>query len=234
MTELLETEPLEEKVKLCFVMGMPFTRNRVSRTADIVAIAVADEPELSKVAAEQGCTQQIIALLDTVEKADRAGTISRDLAYRGREVSEHTRGSANTQGSLVALAALAFPLDSIRIMVTEADPPCLPYILDALSHSSFGVRSAACQLTRALSRTVSLVRTSLIDCGISDEVINTLIREVSDRNQRARQVDQEGPWDERGLEGTWGDRSYTVEITAMMTLCNLITDFSPLKEVSRL
>lgn len=117
-------------------------------------------------------------------------------------------------------------------MITEADPPCLPYLLGALSHPSFGVRSAACQLTRALSRTVSLVRTSLIDCGISEEVINTLIREVSDRNQRDRQVDAEGPWDERGLEGAWTDRDYIVEISAMMTLCNLIADFSPLKEVS--
>lgn len=98
MTELLKTESLEEKVKLCFVIGMSFPICRASRMTDIVAIAVSDAPELSKVAAEQGCPQQIIALLDTVEKEDRAGTISRDLAYRGREVSNHTPGLANISG----------------------------------------------------------------------------------------------------------------------------------------
>lgn len=56
-------------------------------TDDIVAVAVADEPESSRVAAEQGCPQQIITLLDTIEKADKTGTLSRDLASRGREVS---------------------------------------------------------------------------------------------------------------------------------------------------
>lgn len=61
----------------------------MTSTTDIVAVAVADEAGLSKVAAEQGCPQQIIALLDTIENADEAGTLSRDLAARGREVSRH-------------------------------------------------------------------------------------------------------------------------------------------------
>lgn len=118
-------------------------------------------------------------------------------------------------------------------MVTESDPPCLPYLLQAISSPSVGVRAAACQLTRALSRTVSLVRTSLIDCGISDAVIDILVWEVDSRNIRDLQAGREDVGDESEQEEIWGNRSYTVEITAMMTLCNLIADFSPLKEVSR-
>ena len=189
---------------------------------------------MSKVAAEQGCPQQILRLLDTIEKEDKAGTLSNDLASRGREVSGHiSRSLAKLQGALIALAALAFPLDDIRIMITESDPPTLPYLLRALSHPSFGVRAAACQLTRALSRTVSLVRTSLVDCGISDAVIETLHREVANRSLRSPRVDEDLVWEQQGYEVVWGNRSYTVEITAMMTLCNLIADFSPLKEVSQ-
>lgn len=129
------------------------------------------------------------------------------------------------------MASLAFPLDSIRILITESEPPCLPYLLKALSHPSYGVRAAACQLARALSRTVSLVRTSLIDCGISDAIIKTLNEEVWDRRLCESETDEEDA--ERQHEEMWGDRCYTVEITAMMTLCNLIADFSPMKEVNR-
>ena len=126
------------------------------------------------------------------------------------------------------MASLALSLDSTRVLITESDPPTLIYLLEALSHPSYGVRAAACQLTRALSRTVSLVRTSLIDCGIGDAIIETLIQEVSDRHKRNL-----APESERGHEGKWGGQSYTVEMTAMIALSNLIADFSPLKEVSR-
>lgn len=49
---------------------------------------VADEAGLAKVAAEQGCPQQVIQLLDNIEKEDQKGEISRDIASRGREVSQ--------------------------------------------------------------------------------------------------------------------------------------------------
>jgi hypothetical protein len=95
VTELLKTEPLEEKVKLCFVIGMSPVVSLVSIATDSLAVAVADEPRLAKMAAEQECHQEIITLLDTVEKADQAGTLSRDLASRGREVSKHPSSLAD-------------------------------------------------------------------------------------------------------------------------------------------
>lgn len=137
------------------------------------------------------------------------------------------------QGCLIALAALAFPLDSIRVMITDANPPCLPHLLAALSHPSYGVRAAACQLTRALSRTVSLVRTSLIDSGISDAIIDTLRREVQARGTTVSRTTDSDYLEHYEADGeVWKDRPFVVETTALMTLSNLAADFSPLKTVS--
>lgn len=120
--------------------------------------------------------------------------------------------------------------------IAESDPPCLQYLLRALSHPSYGVRAAACQLARALSRTVSLVRTSLTDSGVSAAVIECLCREVTRRQSRSRAQSDvfgddggEGDWEDETRP--WVDQTRTVEVCALMTLCNLIANFSPLKDV---
>jgi hypothetical protein len=111
--------------------------------------------------------------------------------------------------------------------LSETSPPFLPHLLKALSHPSYGVRAASCQLTRALSRTISVLRTSLTDSGVGAEVVEALKREVELHSRR-----------ESGLsltdadEDDLGERAYTVEVAATATLCNLITDFSPLRTVS--
>jgi hypothetical protein len=70
---------------------------------------------------------------------------------------------------------------------------------------------------------VAIVRTTLLDSGIGEGVIEMLRKEVE--AAKARQ----GP---DGDDAELGDRAYTVEVTAMATLCNLIADFSPFKQVS--
>lgn len=79
-----------------------------------------------------------------------------------------------------------------------------------------------------------MVRTTLNDSGIADAVIDTLVREVSERKSRSRRRKATNGSGEVENEEVWGDRSCTVEITAMMTLSNLIADFSPIKEVSKI
>lgn len=54
--------------------------------------------------------------------------------------------------------------EDCRKQVIEAK--VLPYIVTAMSHPSVGVRAAACQCTRSLSRSMKNLRTSLVDAGI--------------------------------------------------------------------
>jgi hypothetical protein len=54
--------------------------------------------------------------------------------------------------------------EDCREKVIEAK--VLPHIVRAMSHPSVGVRAAACQCTRSLSRSVKNLRTDLVDAGI--------------------------------------------------------------------
>lgn len=88
------------------------------------------------------------------------------------------------------------------------------------------MRAAACQLCRALSRTIAILRTSLIDSGVGAEVIETLKREVARRKTARSEI--VATMGEEDLD----ERAYTVEVAATATICNLVTVFSPLKAVS--
>lgn len=137
------------------------------------------------------------------------------------------------QGILLALAALSFQHEPTRISIADHEPSIFPFIRKSLSHASYGVRASACQLTRALSRTVAILRTSLVDSGVGEEVLRTLKREY-------QLVNYSPAWGTATLEGNQAyDQAFEemeqhgmVEVAALATICNLITDFSPLRAVS--
>lgn len=202
---LMRTEAIEERVKLAFVL----------------AALVSDDERLQKTAAEQGCPKLLISMLIQADADEARGEIGHDAASRMREAV------------LLALSALAFNHEPTRSLIADTSPPVLPLVCAALSHPSYGVRAAACCLARALSRTVAIVRTSIVDSGVGEEVVAALRREVARR--RAEPID--GPIDADGddsmdvtLEEELGDRSWTVEVAATATICNLVTNFSPLKD----
>ena len=130
------------------------------------------------------------------------------------------------------MAALSFSHEPTRSLLAETSPPFLPHLHKALSHPSYGVRAAACQLARALSRTVAILRTSLVDSGVGEEVIQALKREVvAHRRKTGGELMMDGMIREDVGEDDGGDRAWTVEVAATATICNLIADFSPLKAV---
>lgn len=177
---------------------------------------MSDDERLQKEAAEQGCASQLISALVEVDGDEMRGDMGHDAASRMRE------------GALLALAALAFQYEPTRSLIADASPPVLPLVCSALSHPSYGVRAAACQLARALSRTIAILKTSLVDSGVGAEVVETLRREV------ARRADEGGDGPAESFDVTaeeeLGDRAWTVEVAATATICNLVTDFSPLRQ----
>ena len=203
-----------------------------------LAALVSDDAHLQKSAADQGCPTLIVELYLQVDKAQEKGDFSFDVVARSKEVKPRLPDYivrllmlSTTQATLLALAALCFQHEPTRAYIAETNPPFLPHLLKALSHSSYGVRAAACQLTRALSRTVAILRTSLVDSGVAGEVIATLRRQVA-ASASSSTVKSDGVIKSEGMdEELMGGREYTVEVAATATLCNLIADFSPLKAV---
>ncbi|WWD00304.1 hypothetical protein V866_007215 [Kwoniella sp. B9012] len=189
--KLLQSEGMEERIKLCFIL----------------AALVSDDAALQKAASEKDCPSRLIGILISAFQEEEKGEIGSDLASRSKEAT------------FLALASLAMQHDPTRTLISDHSPPVLPYLFKALSSPSYGVRAAGCQLARALSRTVSLLRTSLVDSGVGEEIIRLLRREVE--ASKVIELDEE----------EISDRIWTVEVAATATICNLITDFSPLKTV---
>ncbi|KAK4689772.1 armadillo repeat-containing protein 8, partial [Tremellales sp. Uapishka_1] len=188
IVKLLKGDGDEERIKLCFIL----------------AALVSDDTHLQKSAAEQGCPAQIINLISEVDRENDDGDIGPDVASRSKEAT------------LLALASLSFQHEPTRALVAES-PSLLQSLHKSLAHPSYGVRAAACQLARALSRTVAILRTTLVDSGVGDEVVQVLKREVQARSS------------EKDEEEVLGERSWTVEVAATATICNLVADFSPVR-----
>ncbi|KAK3820329.1 MAG: armadillo-type protein [Benniella sp.] len=103
------------------------------------------------------------------------------------------------KNSLLALAAISQMKEDCREKVIEAK--VLPHIVRAMSHPSVGVRAAACQCTRSLSRSVKNLRTDLVDAGIETPLFELL-----------------------------NDSDPGVLSSATATLCNIVLDVCPMRK----
>ncbi|OCF37579.1 hypothetical protein I316_00705 [Kwoniella heveanensis BCC8398] len=194
--KLLQTESLEERMRLCFIL----------------AALVADDAALQKNAAERCCPTLIVGMLHSINQDEAKGELGNDLASRSREAT------------MLALASLAMQYEPTRSLIADYSPSVFPHLLSGLSSPSYGVRAASCQLARALSRAISVLRTSLVDSGVGEEIIK-LLQAETDR----RKKEEEAGFDEGGDD--IGTRTWTVEVACTAVICNMIADFSPLKAI---
>jgi hypothetical protein len=105
---------------------------------------------------------------------------------------------------MTAIAALLLFDNEIR---REFKDPLslIPAITTALAAPHVGVRYAACQCVRALSRAIATVRTSIMDSGLGLAVFRVFNNPAEDRR---------------------------VTYAALCGVCNLLNEFSPLRSVS--
>lgn len=206
-------------------------------TPAILASLVMDTPELQKHAVEGGAIKKLSQLLketyspiqETSKQMWNADGNSRRPASRPGTQSELRLGPPAyspiichimryREGILKALAALAPFKDEYRKAI--CDNGVVPYIIDSLkprpseqpedlSKSKNTVADgnpiptllAACGAARTLTRSVTALRTSLIDAGVTLPLVE-LIKH----------------------------RDIEVQIAATSVICNLVLDFSPMRE----
>lgn len=90
------------------------------------------------------------------------------------------------------------------MLADSSSPALLPFVVPSLAAGALGIRIAACRLVRALSRSVSILRTSLVDAGVADQLLAIL----QDKNEHE-----------------------AVKTEATATLCNLVLKFAPMKQL---
>jgi len=108
----------------------------------------------------------------------------------------------NIQAVLMATAALTLHWDGVRRDLSSH--PFFPCIHLCMSHANVGVRYAACQCARALCRSVSVLRTSVVDSGLGNTLFDIIKTPKEDRR---------------------------VQVAALAGICNILNDFSPMRVV---
>lgn len=146
-----------------------------------------------------GCNAvgRLAALLNAMESSRE---LNRGYGASGSNGAKRQVEQAG-ENALIALAALTANRDECRKLVIET-PGLLRTAVRLLDSPIAGLRSAACQCIRSLSRSVKNLRTHLVDAGLVQPVVRLL---ASPQEEAA------------------------VRTAACATLCNLVLDFSPMK-----
>ncbi|CAG8661632.1 5355_t:CDS:10, partial [Racocetra persica] len=153
----------------------------------VLAYLIRDNEELQKAACD---SEAVPKLADFVTHVGDQNSSYYDPLGDGDKLKEN---------ALMALAAISSLTDEGRKLVVDAK--IIPHIVAAMSHRSYGVRAAACQCTRSLSRSVHILRTNLVDAGIATPLFKLL-----------------------------SDESTDVQTMACATLCNIVLEFSPMRK----
>lgn len=166
----------------------------LNRTSDYL---VMDEKELCQTAFDRG---SLIKLSDLVHTLTPPPTTESKVPPEWEE-DEPESLCCLREASLTAIAVLALADNDIRRDVTDGQR-LLPSLASALVHRHTGVRYAACQCVRALSRSVAVTRTSLVDSGLGAALFSVFSKEDEDRR---------------------------VLHAALAAVCNLVNQYSPLR-----
>ncbi|KAF8658905.1 hypothetical protein AX16_001949 [Volvariella volvacea WC 439] len=169
------TESIQAQIKACYVLHY----------------LVMDELSLCQIVFERGGVSKLTTLLQEITKPQ---------CLEAWDEDEPENVSALREACLMALATLALSDNEIRRHLADfipnssahqphhhsnSHPPpeaggapplsILQIIQISLSHHHAGVRYAACQCVRAISRAVAVLRTSIMDCGVGAGVFGVFM-----------------------------------------------------------
>ncbi|KAF8498328.1 ARM repeat-containing protein [Gautieria morchelliformis] len=172
------------------VIGSSMPSPIKTKACHILAALTRDEREIEKIAVDIGALNKVASLMVDLIPKDKLGW----------EEDEPEGTMRLREALLMAAAALTLQWDGVRRdLSSQAFFPCIHV---CMSHPSVGVRYAACQCARVLCRSVSVLRTSVVDSGMG-KVLFELIKNP--------------------------DEDLRVRVAAMAGICNLLNDFSPMR-----
>lgn len=194
------TRKTNERVLAALVSLLDVPGDIRSSAALALAHVVADQPELQTIACEaEYDTLSKLGMLLKAASHDISASVEGNVPHSTSPHAAHRLREA----VLTALAALTFSKDELRRQFVNHDQPSLvPLVVPLISSGSLGTRIAACRLIRALSRSISILRTNLVDAGVGEQLIKVLKDE---------------------------DEHLDVQTEAAATICNLVLSFSPMR-----
>lgn len=138
----------------------------------VLADLIKDSEEMQKAALDADAISRLAELLASVSFKDADEEESSQLGIPGMG-SVAKRKEKIKENSLIAIAAATLLKEECRTKAIEAK--VLPHIISGLTSKQQHVRLAACQAAKSLSRSVSHLRTSLVDAGVAAPLIKVFV-----------------------------------------------------------
>lgn len=160
----------------------------------ILANILSDATDLEDHACKSGILNKLYEIFQTCLQYEKD-----EYNVEGSKLSENN--IRLQEGILMIVAALALHLDELRTLIVDAQ--LLKAIAVSLQHKAKGIRGSAAQCIRALSRSVGVLRTSLVDSGVELTLLHIISNDEEDERNK---------------------------VIALMALANLVCGFSPLKQ----
>ncbi|KAJ3568008.1 hypothetical protein NP233_g5999 [Leucocoprinus birnbaumii] len=194
--------PIDEsyiRAVLNLINGMitsPSTESTIRRTKAcfILYYLITDDSTLANIAYDRGCLEKLITIV-------RESTPEESRAEWGEDEAESV--SLLREAALVAIASISLFDNEIRRAVTD-EMYFIPIIHTCLFHRHVGVRYAACQCVRALSRAVTVLRTNIVDSGLGMTIFSIFKKREED---------------------------LSIVNAALSAVCNIVINFSPLRPI---
>ncbi|KAI9495204.1 armadillo-type protein [Zychaea mexicana] len=164
----------------------------------VLADLVKDSEDMQKAAYDADAISRLAELLVSASSKENDDDSDERIGVPGVG-SVAKRREKIRENSLIAIAAATLLKEECRSQAINSK--VLPHVVAALQSKYPHVRLAACQCAKSLSRSVSNLRTSLVDAGVAAPLLKLL-----------------------------RDESTIVQAAACGALCNLTLDFSPMKK----
>lgn len=201
-------QPADERIKACY----------------LTAKLVHDDTELQRKASD---TNILARCMEIVKLGDLElhSTDSKDSST-SQSPSVHVGpviAGRMVEAGLTAIAALcAFHEPAKQKAISLG---ILPLLNRSLHSSAYSTRTAACQVARVLSRSIAILRTTLVDSGVAKSVVELLRAE-----EQIYAANGGYEKDDKNRLSASG----AVLTAATATICNLICEFPPMQTVSGL
>ncbi|KAN0076756.1 Armadillo-type fold [Tylopilus felleus] len=157
-------------------------------------LLVRDEKDICLEVYDRGLLANLAALVKSITPLDMPSDW---------DIDESESRVILREAALMTIASIAL-FDRVIKRDLADNIQLIPLLRACLTHKSVGVRVAACQCIRALSRDAAIIRTNLTDSGAGLALYQVFKKE---------------------------DEDPRVIFAALATVCNLVNDFSPLRPV---